>query len=231
MVLRSAVADLFEDYRLGTSWDEMLGAPNEARGPVPRRPPHPALHGARGPARASGLPRPELPRPGRDLRPRRGGRPFPLDAVPRVISAEEWAVVEGAWHSGSVPWRRSSPTSTTTPTTFRARPQGIIPGGLIVSSAHFHRAVPAAVPRTASAPTSPASTSSAPRRGRSGSSRTTSGSVRRQLRHRQPPGHGQRLSRGVQPLCGIRPVDDYPRACLARARRRPTGSTTRRSSC
>ena len=27
------VADLFEDYRLGTSWDEMLGAPNEARGP------------------------------------------------------------------------------------------------------------------------------------------------------------------------------------------------------
>ena len=42
-------------------------------------------------------------------------RPFPLDLVPRVIAAAEWATIEAGWPSGSRPWRRSWPTCTPGP--------------------------------------------------------------------------------------------------------------------
>ena len=69
-------------------------------------------------------------------------RPFPLDAVPRVISAEEWAVVEEgveqrvraleAFLADVYNHPDDAPS---------AVKQGIIPWELITSSAHYHRAV------------------------------------------------------------------------------------------
>ena len=135
------VADLFEDYRLGTSWDEMLGGPNEARGPY--RAVHHTLRSMQPEAlreRAEYLARSFLDQ-GVTFDHAGEERPFPLDAVPRVISAEEWAVVEEGVeqrvraleafladvynHPDDVP---------------SAVRQGIIPWELITSSAHFHRA-------------------------------------------------------------------------------------------
>ena len=86
--------------------------------PVPRRPPHAALDGARGPARARGVPRPQLPRPGRDLRPRGRGTTRSRSTPSRGSSPPtSGPSSRRASSSGSEPSRRSSPTSTTTPTT------------------------------------------------------------------------------------------------------------------
>ena len=104
-------------------------------------------------------------------------RPFPLDAVPRVISADEWAVVEEgveqrvraleAFLADVYNHPDDAPS---------AVKQGIIPWELITSSAHYHRAVhgirPANDVRAHVSGHRPH-----PRRGRarSGCSRTTSG--------------------------------------------------------
>jgi len=136
------VADLFEDYRLGTSWDEMLGAPDEARGPY--RAVHHTLRAMHPEAlreRADFLARSFLDQ-GVTFDHAGEERPFPLDAVPRVISAEEWAVVE----QGVEQRVRALEAfladvynhSDSEPTAVR---QGIIPWELITSSPHYHRAV------------------------------------------------------------------------------------------
>jgi len=89
-----AVAELFDDYRLGSAWDEMLGD-----GDQPRRP-YRAVHGtlrrltgAQLGVRADALARSYLDQ-GVTFDFAGEERPFPIDVVPRVISAEEWVEVE-----------------------------------------------------------------------------------------------------------------------------------------
>ena len=66
-------------------------------------------------------------------------RPFPLDIVPRVISAARVvARCSAASPSGCGRWRRSSPTSTATREVVRRR--RACPRALITSCEHFHRA-------------------------------------------------------------------------------------------
>ncbi|MFV0452894.1 MAG: circularly permuted type 2 ATP-grasp protein [Propioniciclava sp.] len=69
-------------------------------------------------------------------------RPFPLDAVPRIISAHEWNVIE----AGVI--QRVTALETFLDDIYtregempRAVHEGIVPWRLIASSAHFHRAV------------------------------------------------------------------------------------------
>jgi len=136
------VADLFEDYRLGTSWDEMLGSPDEARGPY--RAVHHTLRSMEPEVlreRADYLARSFLDQ-GVTFDHAGEERPFPLDAVPRVIAADEWAVVEEgveqrvraleAFLADVYNHPDDAPS---------AVKQGIIPWELITSSAHYHRAV------------------------------------------------------------------------------------------
>ena len=136
------MADLFEDYRLGNSWDEMLGGPNEARGPY--RAVHHTLRSMEPEAlreRAEFLARSFLDQ-GVTFDHAGEERPFPLDAVPRVISAEEWAIVEEgveqrvraleAFLADVYNHPEDMPTAVM---------QGIIPWELITSSPHYHRAV------------------------------------------------------------------------------------------
>jgi uncharacterized circularly permuted ATP-grasp superfamily protein len=136
------VADLFEDYRLGTSWDEMLGAPNEARAPY-RAVHHTlrAMHPQALKERADYLARSFLDQ-GVTFDHAGVERPFPLDAVPRVIAADEWAVVEAgvaqrvrvleAFLADVYNHSDAEPTAVS---------QGVIPWELVTSSPHFHRAV------------------------------------------------------------------------------------------
>src|SRR4029079_3115894 len=88
------MADLFEEYRLGPSWDEMfseLGMPRES---------YEALHATLQPlssaelaVRADVLARAFLDQ-GITFALKGIERPFPLDIVPRIIAGGEWAVVE-----------------------------------------------------------------------------------------------------------------------------------------
>ncbi|MFN8076106.1 MAG: circularly permuted type 2 ATP-grasp protein [Kineosporiaceae bacterium] len=86
--------DLFDDYRLGAAWDEMLAGLDEPRQP------YKAVHGtlrqlmgAELGGRAEALARSYLDQ-GVTFDFAGEERPFPLDVVPRVISADEWAEVE-----------------------------------------------------------------------------------------------------------------------------------------
>ena len=88
------MAELFDGYALGTAWDEMLSA-----GDQPRRP-YRAVHGTlrrltgdQLSVRADALARSYLDQ-GVTFDFAGEERPFPIDIVPRVISAEEWAEVE-----------------------------------------------------------------------------------------------------------------------------------------
>lgn len=90
-----AAGSLFEGYRLGGgAWDEMLGGPAE-----PRTPYKAVFHtlrsmtGATLKERADILARSYLDQ-GVTFDYAGEERPFPLDAVPRVISAHEWQVIE-----------------------------------------------------------------------------------------------------------------------------------------
>src|ERR1700755_599326 len=88
------MADLFEDYRLGPGWDEMfsaLGMPRES---------YEALHATLQPlssaelgVRAEVLARAFLDQ-GITFALKGVERPFPMDIVPRIISAAQWQRVE-----------------------------------------------------------------------------------------------------------------------------------------
>jgi uncharacterized circularly permuted ATP-grasp superfamily protein len=89
------MAELFDGYRVGEAWDEMLTADDQ----LPRRP-YRAVHqtlaeltGADLGARADALARSYLDQ-GVTFDFAGEERPFPLDIVPRVISAAEWTRVE-----------------------------------------------------------------------------------------------------------------------------------------
>jgi uncharacterized circularly permuted ATP-grasp superfamily protein len=88
------MADLFEDYRLGPGWDEMF-----AEAGVPREG-YRALHETLQPLssadlgiRAEVLARAFLDQ-GITFALKGVERPFPLDIVPRVITAAEWRYVQ-----------------------------------------------------------------------------------------------------------------------------------------
>ncbi|MEP6650231.1 MAG: circularly permuted type 2 ATP-grasp protein, partial [Lapillicoccus sp.] len=136
------MADLFEDYRLGTSWDEMLGGPNEARGPY--RAVHHTLRSMDPDSlreRAEYLARSFLDQ-GVTFDHAGEERPFPLDAVPRVIAAEEWAVVEKGVEQRVRALEAFLADIYNHPEDMpSAVKQGIIPWELITSSPHYHRAV------------------------------------------------------------------------------------------
>jgi len=88
------MADLFDDYRLGTAWDEMLAELDQPRRPY--RAVHGTLRRLNGTelgARAEALARSYLDQ-GVTFDFAGEERPFPLDVVPRVVSAEEWEYVE-----------------------------------------------------------------------------------------------------------------------------------------
>ncbi|TXR57132.1 circularly permuted type 2 ATP-grasp protein [Quadrisphaera setariae] len=65
-------------------------------------------------------------------------RPFPLDVVPRVVSAQEWAVVE-AGVAQRVRALEAFLADAYGP--MRAVEDGVVPRGVITSSSHFHRVV------------------------------------------------------------------------------------------
>jgi uncharacterized circularly permuted ATP-grasp superfamily protein len=88
------MADLFDDYRLGAAWDEMLAGLDRPR------PPYHAVHdtlrrltGEELGLRADALARSYLDQ-GVTFDVHGEERPFPFDVVPRVIAAHEWTEVE-----------------------------------------------------------------------------------------------------------------------------------------
>ncbi|HEY4624951.1 MAG TPA: circularly permuted type 2 ATP-grasp protein, partial [Blastococcus sp.] len=88
------MADLFDGYLLGQQWDEMFGESGRARSPyaglfASLQPIDAEELGARADLlsqtyRDAGV---TFAHAGEE-------QPFPLDIVPRVIGAEEWAVIE-----------------------------------------------------------------------------------------------------------------------------------------
>ena len=134
--------DLFDDYQLGNAWDEMLDEPSTAR--LPYRAVHHTLRAMRPEAlkeRAEFLARSYLDQ-GVTFDHAGEERPFPLDAVPRVISAEEWSTVEKgvAQRVKSLEALLADVYNHTDDVPAAVR-DGIIPWELIVSSPNYHRAV------------------------------------------------------------------------------------------
>lgn len=139
------MGDLFEDYakpfanppkRVGTPWDEMFDDDGNPRAPYSEI--HEALSAMtkdelRG--RADALARSYLAQ-GVTFDFAGEERPFPLDAVPRVITAEEWQHVE-AGVKQRVHALEAFLADMYGPQ--RAVEDGIIPASLISSSTHFHR--------------------------------------------------------------------------------------------
>ena len=137
-----AAGSLFDHYTLGAAWDEMLAEPG-----APRTAYKPVFHTLRAmnagtlKERADTLARSYLDQ-GVTFDYAGEERPFPLDAVPRVISAHEWQVIE----SGVV--QRVTALESFLDDIYsregeipRAVHEGVIPWRLIASSKHYHRAV------------------------------------------------------------------------------------------
>jgi uncharacterized circularly permuted ATP-grasp superfamily protein len=131
------MADLFDDYRLGAAWDEMIAADGSAR------PPYRALYES---IQRSGVQ--EL-RAGIDSLARAylnqgvtfdvGGeeRPFPLDIVPRVIDDTSWQTIERGVR------QRVKALEALLADVYgpgHAITDGVLPRSVITSSKHFHRA-------------------------------------------------------------------------------------------
>lgn len=63
-------------------------------------------------------------------------RPFPLDAIPRIITADEWDIVD---HGVQQRVRALEAFLQDVYTTQRAVADGVVPGSLVTTSTHFHR--------------------------------------------------------------------------------------------
>jgi uncharacterized circularly permuted ATP-grasp superfamily protein len=129
--------DVFEGYPSGAAWDEMVETPGEIRHPYEHV--HATmrqLSPAELRARADGLARSYL---AQGVTFDVGGveRPFPLDAVPRVLAGEEWDVL-----APGIAQRVRALEALLDDVYNRQRvvSDGVIPRSLVVSSAHFHRA-------------------------------------------------------------------------------------------
>src|SRR4029450_12985287 len=130
------MADLFEEYRLGPGWDEMfaeLGMPRES---------YEALHATLQPlssaelgVRAEVLARAFLDQ-GITFALKGVERPFPLDILPRVITAAAWALVQAG-----VPQRIRALEAFLADVygAGQVLRDGVVPRRIVVTSAHFHR--------------------------------------------------------------------------------------------
>src|SRR5262245_60752183 len=137
------MADLFEDYGLGPGWDEMFGEPG-----VPR-PSYEALHATLQPlssaelgTRAEVLARAFLDQ-GITFALKGVERPFPLDIVPRIITAAEWRVVEAGVAQRI---RALEAFLADVYGAGQVLADGVVPRRLVVTSAHFHREAAGVVP-------------------------------------------------------------------------------------
>jgi uncharacterized circularly permuted ATP-grasp superfamily protein len=130
------MADLFDDYRVGPAWDEMLDHDNGPRDAY--RHLHEALSrlsAAELRARADTLARSYLAQ-GVTFDFAGEERPFPLDVVPRVVDADEWA------HVAPGVAQRVRALEAFLDDVYgpqRAIADGVVPRSLVVSSTHFHR--------------------------------------------------------------------------------------------
>ncbi len=130
------MGDLFDDYRLGAAWDEMIGAAGEARAP------YRALYESLQRSGTSEL------RSSSESLARAylnqgvtfdvGGeeRPFPLDIVPRVIDDDTWQTIEAG-----VQQRVKALEAFLADVYGAARvvDDGVMPRRVVTSSRHFHR--------------------------------------------------------------------------------------------
>jgi uncharacterized circularly permuted ATP-grasp superfamily protein len=131
------MGDLLDGYRLNGSWDEMFAASDAPRSH------YAALHAVIGTLSREEF---EARCAARDQAFRDQGitfslsgeeRPFPLDLVPRIISAEEWSVVESGVRQRVLALERFL-GDVYGPGEILA--DGIVPRRLVMSSSHFHRA-------------------------------------------------------------------------------------------
>lgn len=139
------MGDLFDDYdkpmanpprRTGEPWDEMFSSPGVPRAPY--RDVHEALTRLSGEdlrTRADALARSYLAQ-GVTFDFAGEERPFPVDAVPRVITADSWLHVESGVQQ-RVRALEAFLADVYGPQ--RAVDDGVIPARLISSSAHYHR--------------------------------------------------------------------------------------------
>ncbi|MGO1173020.1 MAG: circularly permuted type 2 ATP-grasp protein [Actinomycetaceae bacterium] len=130
------MSDLFDGYPPGAAWDEMI-AGDEVN--VPYRPVHEALTGLAAEelqARADSLARSYLAQ-GITFDVEGEERPFPLDAVPRVVASEEWDQL-----APGVAQRVKALESFLDDvyTDQRVIDEGVIPRKVVVTSQHFNRA-------------------------------------------------------------------------------------------
>jgi uncharacterized circularly permuted ATP-grasp superfamily protein len=133
------VGDLLDGYQLVRAWDEMF------EGADAPRPHYEALHQVLGTLSRDDF---ELRCSARDRTFRDQGitfqltgeeeRPFPLDLVPRIIDADEWAVVDAGVRQRVLALERFL-ADVYGPGEILA--DGVVPRRLVASSSHYHRAV------------------------------------------------------------------------------------------
>ncbi len=132
------MADLFQDYPFGQAWDEMFSAPGVVR------PAYESVHGALQAMTATDL-KARADIMGRTFLDQGitfalGGveRPFPLDLIPRIVTNQEWRVVETG-----VPQRVRALEAFLADAYGAGRifDDGVVPRRLVTTSPHFHREV------------------------------------------------------------------------------------------
>ena len=132
------MADLFQDYPFGRAWDEMLSGPGVIR------PAYESVHAALQTLSAADL-KARADIMGRTFLDQGitfalGGveRPFPLDLIPRIVTAQEWKVVQTG-----VPQRVRALEAFLADCYGRGRifDDGVVPRRLVTTSPHFHRQV------------------------------------------------------------------------------------------
>ncbi len=132
------MADLFQDYPFGRAWDEMFSGPGVIR------PAYESVHAALQTLSAADL-KARADIMGRTFLDQGitfalGGveRPFPLDLIPRIVTAQEWKVVQTG-----VPQRVRALEAFLADCYGRGRifDDGVVPRRLVTTSPHFHRQV------------------------------------------------------------------------------------------
>ena len=165
------MGDLLDGYTPELAWDEMFAGPDEPRSH------YQSLHQVLGTLSRDDF---EVRCAARDRAFHDQGitfshsgeeRPFPLDLVPRIIDADEWAVVESGVRQRVLALERFL-ADVYGPGRDPGRRRGAAPaGGQLVALPPLRRT--ASTPRAACASTSPASTSCATAPAASACSRTT----------------------------------------------------------
>jgi len=138
------VSELLQGYRPAAAWDEMYAAEGQPRSH------YRSLHRVLGTLTRQDF---EARCAARDRAFRDQGitfsvsggeeRPFPLDLVPRIIDAEEWAVVEAGVRQRVLALERFL-ADVYGPAEILA--DGVVPRRLVASSSHFHRCAAALEP-------------------------------------------------------------------------------------